>query len=124
MSFHGDRGSVFGGIVVVLLLVGGLVVCGLKQTAQLGQNRNVAETELRRWAASLDIPIHAGVCNDADSDGDGYVSCTYKIEGEPVGTTHQVECAAAWNFQHGCREPKIHVPATSTSVQVETRSRR
>ncbi len=82
---------------------------------------------------TLDMQTNRVVCVDAestnhvtrfydawthhDSDGDGYVSCTYMFNGEP----HTVECAGAFNMQHGCRTPK---PMLRSTVNVHSSSRR
>jgi len=79
--------------------------------------------------------VIASECQNKDSDGDGYVSCTVRLK-EPLDPQPEpahgevvtkrravvygdakvvgVECAASWPwqvwrwFQTGCRTPKIH----------------
>lgn len=39
-------------------------------------------------------------CQDYDSDGDGYVSCTAVSK---VGEREALECTGAWSWNDGCR---------------------
>lgn len=97
-------------------------VCYVKCSAATGGNVRSAESELKQWAAKLDIEIDGAhmSCNSDDSDGDGYVSCSYK---DKAGEVHQVECAGAFNLQHGCRVPKPNLNVTNISTE-STSSRR
>lgn len=94
-----------------LLLFASCTVCGV-MSAGMKSSRNAptAETELRTWARKLGIEVKGATCNTVDSDGDSYVSCSYTDE---HGTRYQVECAGAWTWQHGCRDPKVHMPAAA-----------
>lgn len=96
----------------ILVLFAAVAVCGLASSSmKASRNAPTAESELREWARKLGVKITGAACNAIDSDGDGYVSCSYMDE---HGTRNQVECAAAWTWQHGCRDPKVHVPTPAT----------
>ncbi len=64
-----------------------------------------AEKQARRWAKDMGISVKKISCNGSDSDGDGYVSCSFNADGKI--TTY--ECAGAYNLNQGCRVPKVHV---------------
>lgn len=74
----------------------------------LGWNKEAAEDNAHAWAKEVGIDASNVVCGSADTDGDGYVSCTFHV-GEDIRT---FECAG-WTLvmpHSGCREPKIKVP--------------
>ena len=75
-----------------------------------GGDHKSAEQEFTAWANALKLKHDGVVCNGHDSDGDGYVSCTYTVNGE----ARTVECASSFNMQHGCREPKPMLRSTTT----------
>ena len=74
-----------------------------------GANKDKAEAEAREFAESLGMDLKGVQCNKHDTDGDGYVSCTFNLGGGHVQT---FECAAKNVIQDntGCREPKIKIP--------------
>lgn len=114
MGMHNEDtlGAVIG--LIVLLIFGGVAIAKCS-----GSDHRTAETEFRSWAKALNIKYEGASCNNYDSDGDGYVSCTYAVNGEP----HTVECAGSWNMQHGCRTPKAVLRST-TNVYNSSSSRR
>ena len=100
-------------ITIILIVVGGII--GFSKCN--GGDHKSAEREFKAWAKDLHMGYDGMTCNGHDSDGDGYVSCTYMVDGEP----HTVECAGAFNMQHGCRTPK---PMLRSTVNVHSSSRR
>lgn len=83
-----------------------------------GGDHKSAEREFKKWAKELRLKYDGESCNNHDSDGDGYVSCTYTVDGE----ARTVECAGSWTMQSGCRAPKP-VLRTSTAVINSNRGR-
>lgn len=81
------------------------IICGaLLFTCFSCSHRSAAEAEAREWASSM-YPRrdHAVSCVGADTDGDGYVSCTVVVDG---GDPKPLECAGRWTWNSGCRVPK------------------
>lgn len=73
-----------------------------------GAHKTVAENEAKAFASELGLPMKTVTCRTKDTDGDGYVSCTFMLED---GSTDDYECAgarAAGNLirNSGCRKPK------------------
>lgn len=66
-------------------------------------NKHEAEKQFAIYANSLGIEYDHVICNTFDSDRDGYIPCTYSVNND----LHQIECAGVYNFQQGCRLPKI-----------------
>lgn len=58
-----------------------------------------------RFAEELEMPVAKISCTERDMDGDGYVSCTFKLTD---GTVDYYECASYLSFNRGCK-PKIKV---------------
>lgn len=76
----------------------------------LGWNKSEAEEHARTWAKETQVDLKSVSCNGVDTDGDGYVSCSFHFEGVTVPSTF--ECAG-WTLlkvHSGCREPKIRIP--------------
>lgn len=93
------------GIVLVFLLIVGVGVT--KCTANLtGLHKSVATKQANAFAQELGLDVEHVACVKQDTDGDGYVSCTFKFSD---GSTQQFECAGAMNLNTGCRDPKINV---------------
>lgn len=78
----------------------GLGACGCNLT---GANKKSAETNAQNFAEELGLDYKKVSCNNLDSDGDGYVSCTMAMSD---GSIEQFECAA-WGLNSGCRRPKL-----------------
>lgn len=95
-------------ITVIAVIIGAVI--GFSKCN--GGDHKSAEHEFRKWAKDLRMDYDGMSCNGHDSDGDGYVSCTYMVNGEP----HTVECAGAFNMQHGCRTPKPVLRASTTVI--------
>ena len=55
----------------------------------------------RGFLGSLGYRVIGVSCMDADSDGDGYVSCTARVEGQSAPVA--IECASAYSWKSGCR---------------------
>ena len=92
----------FAPVILVISIICAAFIFGSKSCG--GADHRAAEKEFKDWARKLDLKVDA-VCNNHDGDGDGYVSCTYR-DSEGV---HTVECAAAYNWQTGCREQKLRI---------------
>lgn len=93
------------------ILLGSLLVLAACPANLLGWNKSSAEDNARAWATEVGLDTQTIVCNSRDTDGDGYVSCTFHVK-EDVRT---FECAG-WTLvmpHSGCREPKIKVPRLS-----------
>ena len=71
-------------------------------------NKPEAEQNAKLFVSELELDVDKVFCNGSDSDGDGYVSCTFKMKD---GTTRQYECVGWSMFNEGCREPKMSVRA-------------
>ena len=74
-------------ITIIAIIIGGII--GFSKCN--GGDHKSAEREFRQWAKELHMDYDGMSCNGHDSDGDGYVSCTYMLDGVP----HTVECAGA-----------------------------
>lgn len=97
-------------------------ICGLVGWAKCGgADHHSAEKEFKVWAKGLGLDYKGEVCNNHDSDGDGYVSCTYSL---PDGSVHTVECAGSFNMQHGCRAPKPVLRSETTVINSSSSSSR
>ena len=70
--------------------------------ADLLEGGEYSEKLIEHWSKEMKLETSGHSCNNHDSDGDGYVSCSYMLNGEP----HTIECAASFNMQSGCRYPK------------------
>lgn len=93
---------VVGIIGVIAAIIAGRGCCvGPEQT-------KAAKREAQQWANDLGLQVTGISCTDIDSDGDGYVSCTVALKD---GQTKQIECKGAYSFGHGCRDPKLTIPA-------------
>ncbi len=71
-----------------------------------------------KFAKQMNINYETYQCNDWDSDGDGYVSCSYKDA--DTKQIMQLECAGAMIFKinDGCRVPKMNVRVTNHVTEV------
>jgi hypothetical protein len=65
-----------------------------------GGMRSNAEWYAQRWAERLNVRIEAISCQSWDTDMDGYVSCSIKIDGQ----INNMECGFG-----GCRQPKTSI---------------
>jgi hypothetical protein len=82
-------------------------VLGVKCTANFtGLHKTVATNQADEFARELGLEVQHVACVKQDTDGDGYIACTFKLKD---GSTQQFECAGAMNLNEGCREPKINV---------------
>ena len=92
-------------IILLALAVSG---CGAYYN-YTGDNKEKAEQEARDFAKSLGMDLKGVQCNKHDTDGDGYVSCTFNLG---KGNVQTFECAGKNVIQDnsGCREPKIKMP--------------
>ena len=63
-----------------------------------------AEELAREWATNMQYKVVAVTCVDYDTDNDGYVSCTLRVEGQKEMVP--LECTGPWSWNDGCRSPK------------------
>lgn len=118
-GYHGDsNGGGFIVAIVIALMLGGWGIGAAKCS---GADHHSAEKEFKSWAKSLGLEYKGEVCNNHDSDGDGYVSCNYTM---PDGSVHTVECAGSFNMQHGCRAPKPVLRSETTVINSSSSSSR
>lgn len=75
-----------------------------------GLDNEYATRNAEVFIRNLDLEVKSFQCNGIDSDGDGYVSCTFSMKN---GSTRQFECAGWSFFNDGCREPKMKIHSTS-----------
>ncbi len=90
-----------------------LLLCGCRDTGP--EVKGAAEAAARGHITSLypGAVIVGGTCQSADSDGNGYVSCTVTMR-EAEGKSIQrvdLECGYGYGNVDGCRAPKTYVPA-------------
>lgn len=101
-----------------LFLISTILIAACNLT---GANHRAAEQNGKAWAehASTAIETKFISCNGIDSDGDGYLSCTFAVN----GAIQTFECAgyAAVGPHDGCRTPKVHIPTPVTNVSVSTK---
>lgn len=77
-------------------------------------NVKSAKQSARRYADDLGYKVVGVACTSVDTDGDGYVSCSVRVEGreDPLA----LECSRGdWSFTEGCKVamPKAVVKATT-----------
>jgi len=78
-------------IAITLLAV--LSACGIDGT----KARKNADTFTRTALGATPKKI---TCQNTDSDGDGYVSCTVR---DSEGELYALQCSGAFSFNSGCR---------------------
>jgi hypothetical protein len=105
-------------LFLLLGLVGGgailLAVFLLTIGRNIGQffvGRNFAESQLKDYVANvIKEPMNGSQCQAWDTDGNGYVSCTYTLVSQP-GKPYAIECAA-WGLDgilnRGCRQAPLN----------------
>ena len=104
-----DLSTKIGAAFVLVFCICSLVVCGNWHDWN-GANQQQAEKHAKAFAAELvehgqDVELMH--CDKHDTDGDGYVSCTFLFDSKPATW----ECAgeAYIDRNTGCREPKMQV---------------
>lgn len=101
-----NESPVFKGIVVVgmLMIFGlfGVAMCGTTVNNVTGRSHDLAQSAAGKYLRETGIKGKAS-CVNTDSDGDGYLSCSYVTED---GNIHPLECAGAMTLNEGCRPPK------------------
>ena len=98
-------------IVVAIVAVLGLVVASACKggVGRVVGDKGAAQESLHEWADTLyGQGKWKGMCTEADTDGDGYVSCSIVVAGNV--TPVPVECAGKLTLQKGCRTPKVVIP--------------
>ena len=94
--------------VAILAVVVSVGAWGCSLALSGPKQQRTAESEARAWAEGMGVKLLGVSCADIDSDGDGYVSCMANVEGQ--GTV-PIECRGAYSVGHGCRSPKLRIPA-------------
>jgi len=97
-------------LMIVIAIIG--IICalvfGVVGGNCNGKNQSSAEDNAQRFIKNMELDVAKVQCNGTDSDGDGYVSCMFKMKS---GEMKQFECAGwTWNGE-GCRIPKLSVNA-------------
>lgn len=74
-----------------------------------GAHKARAEANAKAWSRQMGIGASTFQCVRKDTDGDGYVSCTFVMPDQSIRT---MECAGEhfWVRNEGCREPKLRIP--------------
>lgn len=91
-------------IVAGVCVVGAGLIFGVSNCRNMtGTAQTAAQTEANRFLSEMGIKGRA-VCSRADTDGDGYISCPYVLEGKDE--LHPLECACGLIASEGCRPPK------------------
>ena len=106
------RFKIFGGIIFTFILIIFafiFVVISVRVFSNVSdENSKKANDEARKFGVNMYGDALDGVsCVSADTDGDGYVTCSLAVKNKVSGdvTIVGVECAAAYNFagNSGCR---------------------
>jgi hypothetical protein len=104
---HTPEDEYLAGVMFTAVMIG--LLCWLIATCagcDAPQERD-PKAEARAFAADLGMPVRGVSCVQADSDGDGYVSCTLvSTEGAPIA----IDCGYSW--VRGCRlrkQPTVQV---------------
>lgn len=96
--------------LILLMLAGSFTGCVRNFT---GANKTHAINEFTSWVNSqYPAPcyqIQGMVCNDWDSGGDGYVSCSATIDDTKNDETERLSVECAGWLNGGCREQRIGV---------------
>jgi flagellar basal body-associated protein FliL len=95
-----------------LLTLAALTLCGC--SAVIGADTAEAESYAQEFVAK-NFPqanVQNLECQNADSDGDGYVSCTVSLKEGAKTRLQAIECAGTYFWQlkwsqTGCRVPKV-----------------
>lgn len=75
----------------------------------VGLHKEAAEATGMQFSKDLGLDTESVSCVKLDTDGDGYLSCTFKTKSEVL----QYECTGWMTLNEGCREPKLRLSKTS-----------
>lgn len=94
--------------LAIIIGVFGLIIFSISCTACRnisGSSQRSAQENAESWAKDLELDVEHVKCNGIDSDGDGYVSCTFKLKD---GRIENYECSSSYLYD-GCKAiiPKI-----------------
>ena len=89
-------------VVFVLIIASMFMSVGMRASGQYEQH---AREQAQNWATNMYPGETAHVsCQNADTDNNGYVSCTIRIgERAPMG----IECSVPMSLNNGCRIPPL-----------------
>ena len=113
-----SRGVTLIEVMIVVAIIGiiGAIVFGAVGGNFNGKNQSSANENASRFIKNMELDVAKVQCNGTDSDGDGYVSCMFKMTN---GTMQQFECAGwSWNGE-GCRIPKMSINTGAGGVKVD-----
>jgi hypothetical protein len=105
------RWTIARGLTMIELVLGIAILAlfgiGLSRQA-CRQDQDNINRQAYSFAQGLGYKLREGsqpMCQDYDSDGDGYVSCTVAVEGaqQPIA----IECKSDWAFGTGCRMQRL-----------------
>lgn len=102
-------GAVGGGVILLAVL---LLTVG-RNVGQFFFGRSFAESQLKSYVANvMKEEVNGSQCQQWDTDGNGYVSCTYTLVSQP-GRPYAIECSA-WGLDgflnKGCKPSAIIRP--------------
>jgi hypothetical protein len=103
-------------LFLVLGILGGGAIALVTIGRNIGQfffGRSFAESQLKSYVANvMREDINGSQCQTWDTDGNGYVSCTYTLISQP-GRPYPIECSA-WGLDgfinRGCKQPPLLRP--------------
>jgi hypothetical protein len=65
------------------------------------ENHQELNKQVQAFCTNLGYTYKGHTCQDTDSDGDGYVSCTVRVQEEPIPIA--IECKSMYRWGDGCR---------------------
>lgn len=92
-------------VVAIIAILGGIAFKACN--GNFGhRDQNEATSNANRFIQEMGMEVERVSCVGVDSDGDGYVSCTFKMKD---GTMQPYECAG-WSWSgEGCKVPVAKV---------------
>ena len=76
-------------VVFIVATFGVIITANVGGCVTTTERSTTAERNARAYSASLGLEITGATCSGADSDGDGYTSCTVVL---PGGQMKAIEC--------------------------------
>ena len=75
-----------------------------------GKTKAHAEAQLAEYVVGTKYTAHS--CRNQDTDANGYISCEAV---DKNGSFYQLECAAPFTLNSGCRVPKLQTSFSDSS---------